>query len=95
MAGILPATWVPAYMAWIAKSVPEQERAEEMGRLGAFRGLWGFPAPYIGGLLYDAFGIHLPILINMLGAAVVVVMLWLFVREPEMADPDVPVTASP
>ncbi len=95
LAGILPATWVPAYMAWIAKSVPEQERAEEMGRLGAFRGLWGFPAPYIGGLLYDAFGIHLPILINMLGAAVVVVMLWLFVREPEMADPDVPVTASP
>jgi MFS family permease len=84
--GVLPATWVPAYMVYMAKSVPEQQRAQELGRLGAFRGLWGFPASYIGGMLYDAFGIRVPILLNMVGAAIVVAILWLFVREPLSAE---------
>jgi MFS family permease len=89
--GVLPATWVPAYMAYMAKSVPAQQRAQELGRLGAFRGLWGFPASYIGGMLYDRFGIQVPILLNMVGAAIVVVIFWLSVREPQSTE----LTASP
>lgn len=81
--GLLPATWVPAFMAWIANSVPESQRAEEIGRLGAFRGLLSFPAPYVGGLLYEAIGFRGPILANLIGAAIVIVLLWLFVGEPK------------
>lgn len=81
--GLLPATWMPAFMAWIANSVPESQRAEEIGRLGAFRGLLSFPAPYVGGLLYEAIGFRGPILANLIGAALVIVVLWLFVGEPK------------
>jgi len=81
--GFAVATWVPAFMAWIANSVPESQRAEEMGRLGAFRGLLSFPAPYVGGLLYDVVGFRGPILANLIGAALVTVLLWRFVAEPD------------
>ena len=80
--GLVPATWVPAFLAWIANSVPENQRAEEIGRLGAFRGLLSFPAPYVGGLLYEAVGFKGPILANLIGAAMVAVLLWLLVGEP-------------
>ena len=80
--GLLPATWVPAFLSWIANSVPEDQRAQEIGRLGAFRGLLSFAAPYVGGLLFEAVGYAGPILANMLGTALVAVMFWLFVGEP-------------
>lgn len=70
-------------MSWIANSVPESQRAEGIGRLGAFRGLVSFPAPYVGGLLFDALGFRGPILANRVGAAMVVVIMWLFVEEPK------------
>jgi hypothetical protein len=80
--GLLPATWVPAYLSWVANSVSESQRAQEIGRLGAFRGLLSFPAPYVGGLLFEAVGYAGPILANLVGAALVIVLVWLFVGEP-------------
>jgi DHA1 family bicyclomycin/chloramphenicol resistance-like MFS transporter len=86
--GFAIAAWVPAFMAWIANSVPEGQRAEEMGRLGAFRGLLSFPAPYVGGLLYEVVGFRGPILANLIGAAIVTVLLWRFVGEPPSPSGD-------
>jgi DHA1 family tetracycline resistance protein-like MFS transporter len=80
--GLLPATWVPAYLSWVANSVSESQRAQEIGRLGAFRGLLSFPAPYVGGLLFEAVGYAGPILANLVGAGLVIVLVWLFVGEP-------------
>jgi len=81
--GLAVATWMPAFLAWLANSVPEKQRAEEMGRFGAFRGLLSFPAPFVGGLLYKAFGFKGPMLANLFGAVLVVVILRAFVREPQ------------
>ncbi len=81
--GLAVATWVPAFMTWVSDSVPEHQRAEELGRLGAFRGLLGFPAPYIGGLLYSRAGFRGPMLANLLGALLVIVLFWRFVPEPQ------------
>jgi len=83
--GLAVATWMPAFLAWVVNSVSEKQRAEEIGRLGAFRGLLSFPAPYLGGLLYEAFGFRGPILANLIGAVIVVVILWRFVNEPEQS----------
>jgi MFS family permease len=80
--GLVPATWMPAFTAWIANVVPERQRAEESGRIGAFRGLLSFPAPYIGGLLYEVFGFQGPIWANLIGAAIAIVLLLRFVKEP-------------
>ncbi|NIO68063.1 MAG: MFS transporter [Anaerolineae bacterium] len=82
--GFTIATWLPATMTWIANSVPKEKMAEEIGRLNAFRGLVGFPAPYIGGLLYEAFGFRGPITVNLIGAITVLILIAMLVREPTM-----------
>jgi len=84
--GVLPAMWVPAFLSWIVKSVPENQRAREIGRLGAFRGLLSFPAPYVGGLLFEAVGYAGPLLANLFGGALVTALFWLFVEEPRTPD---------
>jgi DHA1 family multidrug resistance protein-like MFS transporter len=80
--GINLAAWMPAFLAWVTNSVTDKERAQEMGRLAAFRGLIAFPAPYVGGLLYNAFGFRGPILFNIVGALIVIFILWRWVGEP-------------
>lgn len=85
--GLALATWMPAFLAWLANSVSDRQRAEEVGRLGAFKGLLSFPAPFIGGLLYDVFGFRGPILANLIGSLAVILILWLFVREPAQTQP--------
>ena len=82
--GLTLSTWMPAFMSWIANSVTEKERAEEIGRLGAFRGLISFPAPYAGGLLFEAFGFAGPIVANIAGAMIVIVMMLTSLHEPQV-----------
>ena len=81
--GLVPATWIPALLAWISERIPDEQRAEEMGRLNAFRGVLSFPAPYIGGLIFDRWGFRGPVLVNLVGALLVALVLWRFVPEVE------------
>jgi MFS family permease len=81
--GVSAALWMPAQQALIATSVPANQRGEALGRLAAFRGLIGFPAPYIGGLLYDRFGMDAPLLANLLGAVIALIAIIKLVRDPE------------
>jgi len=80
--GLVAATWAPALRALLANSVPGEQLGEDMGRLSAFRGLIGFPAPYIGGLLYDRFGFQAPILANLVGVVIALVTIVVAVKEP-------------
>jgi MFS family permease len=80
--GLMAATWIPAQTALLANSVPEHQRGEAMGRLAVFRGLLGFPAPFIGGMLYDHFGFRAPMLANLVGVFVCIALLILTVKEP-------------
>ena len=79
--GLIPATWLPAMLSWISAHVPGEQRAEEMGRLAAFRGIVAFPAPYIGGRLYEALGFNGPVLVSLVGALLTALLLALFVPE--------------
>jgi MFS family permease len=81
--GVMAATWVPAQRVMLANSTSERGLGEAMGRLAAFQGLIGFPAPFIGGLLYDAFGFQAPLLAGLAAVAVTTVMLIVLVKEPE------------
>lgn len=76
------ATWVPITSTYLTRRVAEAERSAVFGLLNTFRGLVGFPAPAIGGLLYDWGGIRAPLLANLFGIFVVIAILVLFVREP-------------
>lgn len=83
LGGLVPATWVPAILTWVSHHVPEASRAEEMGRLSAFRGILSFPGPAIGGLIYEAAGFSGPILVNLFGAALCAVLILCLVRDPK------------
>jgi DHA1 family multidrug resistance protein-like MFS transporter len=80
--GIIAATWVPAQNAILANSVSEYQRGEAMGRMAAFRGLIGFPAPLLGGMLYDHFGFQAPLLANLTGVILSTILLVIAVKEP-------------
>jgi predicted MFS family arabinose efflux permease len=61
--GISIALWMPAHKTLLANSVAKRERAEAMGRVTLYRGIFGFPAPIIGGLLYEQYGYSAPLLV--------------------------------
>ena len=84
--GVAAATWVPAQRVMLANSTAEREHGEALGRLAAFQGLVGFPAPFIGGLLYDAFGFRAPLLAGIVGIVATTVMLVMLVKEPPVGN---------
>jgi len=80
--GLVVTTWVPAIKTFLANSVSEEERAEALGKLAAFRGLVAFPAPYLGGILYDALGFAAPIMAGLVGVVFTLVLIFLLVHDP-------------
>jgi DHA1 family multidrug resistance protein-like MFS transporter len=76
--GVANAFWIPAEQAWIAANVDPKQRAQALGSFSTFRGLIGLPAPIIGGILFDAYGINVPIMMNLLFAFLdgVVILIW-------------------
>lgn len=79
--GLCVATWVPAVLAYISDHVEEARRAEAIGKYSAFRGLISFPAPTIGGILYDFWGMQAPLLLNLFLVIVCIVLIGKLVRE--------------
>jgi len=80
--GLSAAIWVPAELSLLANSAPRGQRGEILGQMAAFRGLGGFPAPYIGGLLYERFGFRGPVLANLVGVFVALLVILVAVKEP-------------
>lgn len=79
--GIASALWGPAEQAWIAKNVDSGERAQALGSYATFRALVSFPAPSIGGYLYELYGFDVPIGLNMVLAFINALMILKMVKE--------------
>lgn len=79
--GVSAAFWGPAEQAWIAKNVDPGERARAIGSYAAFRGLLSFPAPFIGGLLFDAYGFNAPMLLNIAIAVVDIALILVLIKD--------------
>ncbi len=79
--GLAAAFWVPAEQAWISQNVDPEERAKSIGGYATFRGLVALPGPLIGGILYDAYGYYMPMLVNLVLAAVDVGLIVFLVRD--------------
>ena len=84
LVGVVSALWSPALYGWLYARVPMRRRAEEMGRLNALTGLFAFPAPWIGGILYERFGFAVPISITLGG---ILLAAAIFVRGLPDATP--------
>ena len=73
--GISIATWVPAQQSLLMARSPAGERGSLGGKLAVYRGLVAFPAPIVGGFLYQTLGYQAPIFASLAAAAVTVVMI--------------------
>jgi MFS family permease len=79
--GASVSTWVPAVQSLVMANSPEHERGGIGGKVAAVRGLVAFPAPIIGGFLYQSLGYEAPIIVSAAGTAITVVLLLKFVPE--------------
>ena len=79
--GVATALWVPAEQAWITSNVDPKERARAIGSYYAVKGLLSIPSPFIGGMLYDSYNYSVPILLNLIGAIIDVVLIATLVKE--------------
>ncbi|MBI5304277.1 MAG: MFS transporter [Chloroflexi bacterium] len=80
------ATWVPVTNTYLTRSVAPAERAEAFGRANLFRGLIAFPAPWIGGMLYEWGGMTAPLAANLIGSVSVMLLMIVFLREPHVEE---------
>ena len=78
------ATWVPVTNTYLTRSVLPADRAEAFGRANLFRGLIAFPAPWIGGMLYEWGGMTVPLAANLIGSVCVTLWMLAFLREPKL-----------
>jgi DHA1 family multidrug resistance protein-like MFS transporter len=77
LSGLASALWTPALMSWAYARIPEGRRAEELGRLNAVPSVYAFPAPWIGGFLYERLGFVAPIGLSLVGTVVAgIVFAW-------------------
>jgi MFS family permease len=67
--------WLPALQSMLMNLAPPEERGSLGGRLAAFRGIIAFPAPIIGGILYDRFGYYVPIAVTLAGIILAMIMI--------------------
>ena len=81
--GLMAASWAPISMAIIADLIPEKMRGSTIGKIQFIRGVISFPAPIIGGILYDYYGFNAPIEVNLALALLAVSLIYLLVKEPE------------
>jgi MFS family permease len=63
--GLDPSFWVPAWMTLISEKVPSERRSTVMGKIDAAARLAGIPAPWLGGLLYTAYGFGAPLTVHL------------------------------
>jgi MFS family permease len=79
--GLAHAMWVPAHIALVAERVPRSRRSLAMGKLSTYPLLVGFPAPYIGGLLYEGLGFSAPMMFRLISLLISFLMIILFIDE--------------
>jgi MFS family permease len=81
--GVSVATWVPGVQSLLMTNSPEHERGGIGGKVAAVRGLFAFPAPIVGGFLYQSLGYDAPILASVFGTAITVGLLLKYVPESQ------------
>ncbi len=81
--GLAASTWVPTTRAYLSLVAESDDVAGSMGRLSAFDGLFGFAAPAIGGALYEVYGLRGPVLVTLIGSALLAAGFYLLLGDIE------------
>jgi MFS family permease len=60
-----PVLWIPAWMALLSERIPSERLSTVMGKIDAYSKLAGIPTPWLGGLLYSAYGFTAPLTVHL------------------------------
>ncbi|MFX0093056.1 MAG: MFS transporter [Candidatus Hodarchaeota archaeon] len=69
--------WFPPVYTYLGERVAKDERAFEIGKWNAYRGLIAFPIPFIGGFLAEIWGFHAPIFVSLI---IICIALFFYLR---------------
>ena len=83
--GVSVTTWVPGVSSLLMTHSPPKTRGGVGGKVAAFRGLVAFPAPIIGGFLFQYLGYDAPILASLVGTVVCATLMFRYLPERPMA----------
>lgn len=79
--GVSVTTWVPGVSSLLMTHAPPKTRGGVGGKVAAFRGLVAFPAPIIGGFLFQYLGYEAPIIASLLGTVACVALMLRYLPE--------------
>ena len=85
--GVSIAAWVPAQQSMLMALAPPEERGALAGKLAAFRGLIAFPAPILGGFLFDTLGYHAPVTLSLVGIVIALSMIMRLLPDERVRQP--------
>lgn len=74
-------TWVPGVSSLLMTHAPPKTRGGVGGKVAAFRGLVAFPAPILGGYLYQYLGYDAPVLASLVGTLACIALMIRFLPE--------------
>ena len=80
--GVSISTWVPGVQSMLMSHSAPDERGAAGGKLAAFRGLVAFPAPIVGGVVYQGLGYQAPMVASFVGAIVTVLLMLKYLPKP-------------
>jgi MFS family permease len=78
--GISIATWITPHKTLMANSTTPLERAEAMGRISLYRGIFSFFAPFLGGFLYEQYGYSAPLLASFVLGVIVTFFIYFYIH---------------
>ncbi|MCL4355958.1 MAG: MFS transporter [Nitrososphaerota archaeon] len=84
--GVSVTTWVPGVSSLLMTHSPPKTRGGVGGKVAAFRGLVAFPAPIVGGFLYQYLGYEAPIAASLVGTVVCVALMFRYLPEHPTAS---------
>lgn len=73
----------PAYSALISKAVPQNLRGTAFGLFSTSLGIISLPSPYIGVMLWEKFGPHVPFYIPLAAMMLMLPVIWIKFRMPK------------
>ena len=77
----------PAYQSLISKTFPDSLRGTAFGLLSTSNGILALPAPFLGGLMWKAWGPTSPFLLTAFMMLLIIIPVWLKFRFPQGSMP--------
>jgi MFS family permease len=84
--GVTVTTWVPGVQSLMMTHSPPGTRGSVGGKVAAVRGLVAFPAPIVGGFLYQYLGYHAPLIASFVGTLVCIALMFRYLPEGRRQD---------